>query len=259
MPQTRDKSASKLSKSFGKQAVDPASCHSPASDESDETAVSLIKDVISSLLTSGEFVSLVKHHIDTSLAKVTSAVETNTAEIHDLNVKLDQISIQIDKMSCEMTKMCEANVKYQHQINNLEQYTRRNSIRILGVPSSPEEHTTNLVIDLIADKLDIELTDLDIDRTHRVGKPTGDSPRAILVKFVRHDIKSKVIKARRHLKGTKIVIKEDLTVQNQILLRSVKTSEVTSNAWSWDGKIFCTKTGSGKIHSIHSTDDLKKL
>ena len=81
--------------------------------------------------------------------------------------------------------------KVESDNDSLELYTRRNSVRISGIPEELSENTADKVIKL-ADKLDFILTSADIDRSHRVGKPDNrghtaassrTSYRNIIVKF----------------------------------------------------------------------------
>jgi hypothetical protein len=62
--------------------------------------------------------------------------------------------------------------------------------------------------------MDIRLEASDIDKAHRVGKPRLDKPRAIIVKFKSHSDKTRLIKARKNLKGSVYYINEDLTKVN---------------------------------------------
>ncbi|XP_072181319.1 uncharacterized protein [Diadema setosum] len=79
----------------------------------------------------------------------------------------------------------------------------------------------------------------DIDRCHRVGKTQDGKHRGgILVKFCSYKTRSKVITARRKLKGSGISIQEDLTARNQELYRKVYTSKKVASAWTSDGRIF---------------------
>ena len=87
----------------------------------------------------------------------------------------------------------------EYESDNLEQYSRRNSLRISGIPEEPDENTDQRVIQL-AGGLGIDISPNDIDRSHRVGKleldrgRTGRGPlktkrrkRDILVKFARYN------------------------------------------------------------------------
>ena len=60
------------------------------------------------------------------------------------------------------------------QVDALEQYSRRNCVRIDPIPESAEENTGDIV-KAVAKSVGVNLTDEAIDRSHRVGKksPTG--------------------------------------------------------------------------------------
>ena len=76
------------------------------------------------------------------------------------------------------------------KIDDLEQYTRRNSIRINRVPEFKGENTDD-IIKSVAKTIDVELTDDMVDRSHRVDpKSTTDHRnRAIVVKFTSYRCK----------------------------------------------------------------------
>ena len=57
----------------------------------------------------------------------------------------------------------------------------------------------------------IELSDFDTDRSHRLGKPKPNKPRPIIVKFTRHNIRSKLFSSKNTFKGSNISLTERLT------------------------------------------------
>ena len=63
--------------------------------------------------------------------------------------------------------------------DELEQYSRRNSLRISGVQEDDPRFTDHIVMD-IAKKYDIDVEFKDIDRSHHVGNKTDGKNRAIL-------------------------------------------------------------------------------
>ena len=150
-----------------------------------------------------------------------------------------------------------------------EQYSRRNCLRVSGVPESPNEDTDELILS-IATAIDVDLDLRDIYRSHRLGKPsTTESPRArprdIIVKFATYRMRHKFYKARTLTKdrGHKgVFINEDLTKTRSKLLyearRRVKSGQLKS-AWSADGTIL-TRTsdreGHDRISRITSESDL---
>ena len=87
------------------------------------------------------------------------------------------------------------------QIDSLEQYSRRNCLRISPVPEVSSESTDDIV-KTVAKTVGVTLPDSAIDRSHRVGKVTAgglNRDRSILVKFTSYKYKEAMMKARRGL------------------------------------------------------------
>ncbi|KAK9753439.1 hypothetical protein QE152_g3563 [Popillia japonica] len=69
--------------------------------------------------------------------------------------------------------------KYQdlnNKLESLEQYSRKNNLRIFGVPKVEGEHTESTVIKLVKDKLNISISPNDIDCCHRLNEKEGQYP-----------------------------------------------------------------------------------
>ena len=97
--------------------------------------------------------------------------------------------------------------------DDLEQYSRRNNIRIVGVPEANEEDTDELTTALVKRNLGIEVNKTDICRSHRLGRKKPGQHRQIIVKFTRHNVKSTIMRKKKILReeGSNIEIQEDLT------------------------------------------------
>ena len=89
-----------------------------------------------------------------------------------------------------------------------------------------------------------------ICRSHRVGvrrKPANNNnnvkppPRPILIKFTNYNIRRRVFLAKRHLKGTKFTIREDLTKKNRQTLTKAAGKYGVKNLWTLDGRIYDTQ------------------
>ena len=90
---------------------------------------------------------------------------------------------------------------FKDQIDSLEQYSRRNYLRISPVPEASTESTDDIV-KTVAKTAGVTVPDNAVDRSHRVGKvsasrQTRDLP--ILVKFTSYKYKEAMMKARRGL------------------------------------------------------------
>ena len=84
-------------------------------------------------------------------------------------------------------------------IDELGQYSRRNSIWIFGIEKQTNEKLTKTISKFSKQKPNIDLQPHFIDRWHQVGNYRIRN--AVLVKFVSHNHKRDTLKARRTLKG----------------------------------------------------------
>ena len=80
--------------------------------------------------------------------------------------------------------------------DSLEQYSRRNSLRISGITESEHEDPGQICLDLFNDTLELGEEDAvspaDIDRVHGVGKKMDGKTRSILVKFATYRVHRRV-------------------------------------------------------------------
>jgi exosome complex exonuclease DIS3/RRP44 len=149
--------------------------------------------------------------------------------------------------------------------DELEQYSRRNSVRVTGIREDEDKECYMHVIDTLNENLPClpePITISEIDRLHRSGKPRQDgTPRPVLIKFTSYQYRQKLMQKRSALKGTNIFINEDLTKQrNQFLwsARILKRNGKIRDCWSSDGRILA-KDLNGKTHLLKNTDDLNQL
>lgn len=96
----------------------------------------------------------------------------------------------------------------------LENQSRRNNIRIDGLKEEINEtweQSEAKVRALLHDKLNMDVSNVEIERAHRTGRKTGGKPRQIVAKLLRFRDKSFILKSARLLKGTGIYINEDFS------------------------------------------------
>ena len=128
----------------------------------------------------------------------------------------------------------------EYKLDHLEQYSRRNSVRI--TPEKKDENTDEIVIGIAQNELGITLKP---DRSHRVGPRGGKKPRPIIAKFVSYKTKRKLYQSRNRSKfsgnaseGT--YINEDLTKVRQNMFtraRLLLKEHLINDCWT-DGNIF---------------------
>lgn len=175
-------------------------------------------------------------------------VEKLESKILDLEAKLESMQNVNKKLEDKEKEHAEelCQVKYamktrEIQMNDLEQYTRSNNIRIYGLedrnPSETAEETTSIVLQFLKNKLEIDLNRNDIEIAHRLGRFLDNGNRPVICRFVLRLNKMKVMKSRRLLKGSVYVIKEDLTHKNAKLLQDTAEVENVKTVWADQGKI----------------------
>ena len=159
----------------------------------------------------------------------------------------------------------------QKSLNDLEQYTRRDSVEIRGIPlpeESQEEDTNEIVLQL-SQKMGIPLERKDISVSHRIrSRSSVDS--AIIVKFVRRELRERLYRARKRLKSIttadfgfsvekKIFINESLTPKNKELFKDClrfKKDNSFKFLWTNAGKIFLRRNADSPVILINSSVDI---
>ena len=201
-----------------------------------------IHDIIKKIFCEDDFVSALERCMEKVISKrqreYEEKIERQEGDIHDLKVALEKKEDEVQSLTSSMKKLDSKIEAFENRANDLEQYSRRNSVRVFGVPETSTESTDNLVLNVVSDRLGCTMTKADIDRSHRSGKPRSDNkPRPILVKLCSYRMKAELIKDRRKLKGSGISIQEDLTQFNHKLLMQLASHPKVEAAWSSDGRV----------------------
>ena len=145
-----------------------------------------------------------------------------------------------------LTNMYKRAESLSSQVDKQEQYSRRNRLLLHGIPENKNEKTDGLCLVAINELLKLTITEVDIEHTHRIGKPrdVGQKSRPIIVKFVRyHDRK-------KNLKEKNISITESLSVTRMKKLKEAKEIHSFKNVWTSDGKILFNDA-SGNINLFY--------
>ena len=120
-------------------------------------------------------------------------------EIAELKSTINSLNVRLDKAD--------------RALDRQEQYSRRNCLLIHGIDEENQENTDEVVISVLKKEMDEEITHLDIDRSHRLGNRKLDKskPRPIIIKFSRHNVRARIFKNKRKLKGKRTSVTESLT------------------------------------------------
>jgi len=107
-------------------------------------------------------------------------------------------------------------------IDDFKQYGRRNSLRFHNVPASSEQvsDTDSVIINLCKEKLNVEISENYINRSHILGCVNREGKVLIISRFRNWKIKNKIYRTKTKLKGNtnKSFITEDLTIYRRSLV-----------------------------------------
>ena len=133
------------------------------------------------------------------------------------------------------------NVKVSELTSSVEKqdkYSRCNCLLFHGINEKKDEDTDKISLNTLNENLQSELTELNIERYHRIGKPKPNGkPRPIIIKFVRYNVRRKVHERKKMFKGKKISITESLTAFRISKLAEAREKYVFLNVWTSDGRV----------------------
>lgn len=191
-------------------------------DEIEDVVKRVVQQTLQDTTMLATFANLIQESVTAAVAELSTALEESRGLVNELKLALDDRDKKIRHLEC--------------RLDDMEQYQRRQCLRIFGVPEVENEDTDVIAIQ-VAEKTGVSLQVSDIDRSHRVGKKTDDRPRAIIVKFVSYRKRSEVFRNKRLLKGSQITVREDLTSTRHKLLREAISKYGVTNVWTLDGSI----------------------
>ena len=147
-----------------------------------------------------------------------------------------------------------------------DQYSRRELLRVTGVPYKPDENTTQIVV-AIAHDLGVHITEADISVSHRSGRRGGRDPRPILCKFVRRDVKNCILRNKKLARNirtdpdgnpVRIFVDEDLTKMRASVVKKLRQDRVPH--FTRDGKVFIANPSSDTEFTVYDfPEDWEKL
>ena len=131
--------------------------------------------------------------IRSEMTDLKRTIQHQTDDITALKSSLEHITKQYNKVERELVAARKKIQEQEEEIgelydlqDKLEQYTRKNSIEIHGVPECAYTETEDVVLKL-AEALDVSVEPKDIEICHKLNRK-GNKP--IIVKFISHKVKT---------------------------------------------------------------------
>lgn len=144
----------------------------------------------------------------------------------------------------------------------LEQYTRRDNLRLFNFPACKDGQLRGKFVAL-ATLLGVQISETDINIIHQL--PSRTPSKHVIVRLNNRHIRNQILYAKKAVLNEEgcpfkwVYIQEDLTIQRSKLFRSLKNDANTEWVKTREGKIHVSlkdDKGSGKKVVIDNPDDL---
>jgi uncharacterized coiled-coil DUF342 family protein len=190
------------------------------------------------------------------------------AEINKKDEKITELSNRVEALESDVSVLRNTVQLLNRKADDNEQYSRKMSLRINGIPSERNEGANTCiekVLNLLNSLPEVNVLDSDIDRAHRVGKGKNDSngneSRQMIVKFLSWRVREKVYKNRKLLENNRLYL--DLTKRRLDLLNfaidKVKDYEMVHFAFCDINCKLCLRLNNGQYKFFNSEEELCSL
>ena len=147
-------------------------------------------------------------------------------------------------------------------VDRLAQYSRRENVRLHGVPETAGENTDDVVIG-IAHDMGVDISSKDISVSHRLPKSRTMKERPIIVKFVGRNTKTALMMNKKTLRTIHryrhIYINDDLTPLRSRMLRTLQNDDEVKRLRTIDGNCVVVENNAEVKKRLETPDDLFKL
>lgn len=259
----------------------------------DEECESAKSDTSSVINLSPDLIKIINTVVEKATTPLIKLIETQNATIEALTVSLNNFIAAQSKDKEDITLLKDkidsllGNIDaHQHtimsqqrriettenQIDELEQYSRRASLRFKNVPIDkiPTRHlrgdrptldTDACILNICNRDLNIPVNREDIDRSHVLGKPDSRGRVSIICKFINYRTRSSIFYSKKCLKNKpdKVFIVEDLTKYRVRMigkLNDLYRNKMISSFWTNDGRIFYKRSTNSDAVLAKSLDDI---
>lgn len=216
-----------------------------ASDSEGGDIQAMVKTLVTKFCTSADF-------IENLTESITTAIKTLFEE------RLDNLQRDSDLLRATVNKQNEVIQRLSRKLEVNEQYARRKSLRIYGLQDIEGKDLKQTVVEKVGQRIGVKFSVDDLEMCYRTGKNQERGKRGIIVRFSTLRLKRNVYRNKSALKGTKLVVREDLTDGAMELVKESITRFGSKKVWTNEGSVF-VKTGDNGVHKIYDMQTLEKL
>ena len=210
-----------------------------------------------------------------SISFISSQYDEILLKLKKIQEEKEEINAENKRLKTELLNATNELNVHKEVLNNVEQYSRRDCLEIRGIPIEDRQHSenTNEITVKVGNALGVEMDMQDISTSHRLPAYSDKYPPAIIVKFVRRDLRDQFYRARKELRGknandmgfhsdNRVYIVESLTPKNKDLFKKcleAKREMGFKFIWTNSGKILLRKDDRSRCIHIPSIKELNTL
>lgn len=155
---------------------------------------------------SAEFKASVER-FEAKLDNIQSTINSHNQRITSLENAVTASSDEVQDLTAKLTAVVDDNAKLKAKLVDLEGRSRRNNVRVIGVPEDiewprPTAFFSQLLVDVFG--AGTFVTAPELDRAHRTltAKPASNArPRAVVLCFHNYQVRELVVRKARELRG----------------------------------------------------------
>lgn len=201
----------------------------------------LVRDIVKSTISDKEF-------LNTLIDKISDKVSQKISDT------LKQLSTKINNLETRVVLLEKENERYKTRMDDIEQQNKRNQLRVYGMPGNIRDQgrLNSQVVNMFEEKLGIK--DIKPVFCQQIGSPLNKKNGAILVHFNSCADRNEIFHQKKKLKGSNMVIVEELTRTRYELMLLAKEKFGKKAVWTNGGRIFASIDN--KKVSIKTEDDV---
>ncbi len=199
-----------------------------------------------------------------SSEKLTNDVDSLNNLQQECEVSIEQLQEDVNSMEQKMEiKVDRQNVEL--KLDELQQHTKLNNLRIFGLNEEEDEDVTNQVIDFAKKKMRLEIRPDEIE-ARRMGpiQPTNPKPRDILIRFDNQSLRNTMYRKKKLLRdqNQQVYINEDLTMKRSFLFyqaRKLRKQQRLFGVWTQAGNILVKISPDSVPKEVNSIEEINSL
>ncbi|KAL1448407.1 hypothetical protein WDU94_012390 [Cyamophila willieti] len=200
-------------------------------------------------------------------SRITKAMEkviktTIRNEMELLRKQLDEQKQKVAQLEANNIELSKNNIEMSKQVNDLQQYIRRENVLITNYPHSENENIENIVCKL-GEKIGVPINfKQDVQAAHR--NPSRNAIQPIIVRFVNRQLRNKFVQTGRTKKlrhgDNYVYFNDHLTPMNSKIFfeaRSLYKAKKLKGAWTSNGTVMIRRDDLSAPMKILHLNDLK--